>query len=1087
MRDVALHPLVPVLALLSALVLASCDEGTAPTAPAGIEALTAVTDVSVGDTLELRVRITDGDGNGVAGVKVGWAVTEGDGAVAPEASTTADDGAAATTWVVGGTAGEQAVEASVEALDAVTFTATAAAGTAATVAVAPDTVVLDALGDTASLEAEVTDAYGNPLGTEPSWRSLDTTVVTLAGGRPVAEGNGLAGVVAEAGPGADTGWVAVAQVATDLTATLPEDTLAVGDTVAGGVEAWDANGRGIASPEVAWSSSDTTVARVSAAGQVRGVGAGSAWIRAAAEGVTDSASVTVRGLAALVCDGLRFVDTAGVPLDTIALEGIPDTLQSPRYAEVVSGADTGSAFVERFEDGTGYMQVPVMPGGDPAGGVVQARVTGGTIACPARPFTIEPLPEASGAFRALVDSISALLDFEASNLGLDPAALDGADPDTLSQIYWPLLLGQYMIDGSTNPNSVQALLDGTAPALDGDTVPVRVLDGLLARTGAAAALQAHMDSLRDRATAGGAGADGGAFGTPARAVTRFECDPPFVDSAGPLDQCMRTAFLADFELEATKQFRDNVSTLVGAAGLIPGAGTISLGAGLLIWIHGKVLEGTARLLPRTFAEADFTMGQDVWLEDEAGSSQWSDAWVIARSDGWRLDATIVEGLFQALSVSQAYDEYLKSFMDESSTLIQEMADFVLGELYGKMAGATAEGSGIVSISPDSTPPVDISAEQWSESLVQLGDAIELLDHRTYEPRNPGTAQLTVRSNASYFPGDNVSTWKPVEVERMQVVISPDEVRVTPGETVELQVEVVGAATPDVAIAAEQGDVIPQSSSDSVTTVTVSTPTDRSLYPYLVTAEDTSSTGARAYSTERRLDQAVIRTGGQISIAPPGGCVEWGDTLQFSATVTDLDDTSVTWSASAGTVDGAGRFIAPAADAKVTVTATSVAEPSLTATATVQVREQCGCWWEASLIGDFNGSAEGDRAQFGIQDGVVVVIDLWHSSDVTSADNIQPDPVIPAGETALGIQATASGTLPPAFEATAYQWVGHEVVLDVLEHSSRRMLGHAYGTVKADEVVDGEAVERTATLDLWFYADEIPETLDETTSFCNPER
>jgi hypothetical protein len=77
----------------------------------------------------------------------------------------------------------------------------------------------------------------------------------------------------------------------------------------------------------------------------------------------------------------------------------------------------------------------------------------------------------------------------------------------------------------------------------------------------------------------------------------------------------------------------------------------------------------------------------------------------------------------------------------------------------------------------------------------------------------------------------------------------------------------------------------------------------------------------------------------VSISPVTATLTSGGTQQFTATVINSDDTTVTWSASQGTISISGLFSAPtvAQSTVVNVTATSVADPSKSAVATVTVQ------------------------------------------------------------------------------------------------------------------------------------------------------
>ena len=77
----------------------------------------------------------------------------------------------------------------------------------------------------------------------------------------------------------------------------------------------------------------------------------------------------------------------------------------------------------------------------------------------------------------------------------------------------------------------------------------------------------------------------------------------------------------------------------------------------------------------------------------------------------------------------------------------------------------------------------------------------------------------------------------------------------------------------------------------------------------------------------------------VTVSPPSATLSAGQTQQFTASVTGSSNTAVTWSISpsAGTISAGGLYMAPASIASqqtVTVTATSQADPTKSATATV---------------------------------------------------------------------------------------------------------------------------------------------------------
>jgi hypothetical protein len=92
----------------------------------------------------------------------------------------------------------------------------------------------------------------------------------------------------------------------------------------------------------------------------------------------------------------------------------------------------------------------------------------------------------------------------------------------------------------------------------------------------------------------------------------------------------------------------------------------------------------------------------------------------------------------------------------------------------------------------------------------------------------------------------------------------------------------------------------------------------------------------------RLEAPPNPPGGQtvsVSLDPPSATVEANGTVAFTATVTGTADTAVTWSVpgtGCGTVSPGGLYTAPGAAGTCQVVATSVADPTRSATAAITV-------------------------------------------------------------------------------------------------------------------------------------------------------
>jgi Tol biopolymer transport system component len=179
-------------------------------------------------------------------------------------------------------------------------------GPAAAVVVSPTPATVAASGDTIVLHATVRDAAGRVLD-HPSvmWTSSDEVIATV-----VADSTGSAGlafatvtgvtpgsvmIIATSGTGSDTASVTVVPPPpiASLRVTPASATLLVETTNRLSATVQDANGKVLAGRPITWTTGDTAVATVDAAGFVRGVGVGSAAVIATSEGVSDTAAIAV--------------------------------------------------------------------------------------------------------------------------------------------------------------------------------------------------------------------------------------------------------------------------------------------------------------------------------------------------------------------------------------------------------------------------------------------------------------------------------------------------------------------------------------------------------------------------------------------------------------------------------------------------------------------------------------------------------------------------------------------------------------------------------------------------------------------------
>lgn len=169
---------------------------------------------------------------------------------------------------------------------------------AVTLRIAPADTTLVAVGAAVQLKATGYDASGKAVGAgTTAWSSLAASVATVdAGGRVTAVAPGDATIVATNGQLSAQAHVAVRQLAATIALALPQTgpVRAFGAVGRASATVLDATGHPIAGAAVTWTSSDTAVATVTAAGgDVVARRNGVATIVAASDGLSASGVLTV--------------------------------------------------------------------------------------------------------------------------------------------------------------------------------------------------------------------------------------------------------------------------------------------------------------------------------------------------------------------------------------------------------------------------------------------------------------------------------------------------------------------------------------------------------------------------------------------------------------------------------------------------------------------------------------------------------------------------------------------------------------------------------------------------------------------------
>ncbi|MBS2022680.1 MAG: Ig-like domain-containing protein [Deltaproteobacteria bacterium] len=165
----------------------------------------------------------------------------------------------------------------------------------------------------------------------------------------------------------------------------------------------------------------------------------------------------------------------------------------------------------------------------------------------------------------------------------------------------------------------------------------------------------------------------------------------------------------------------------------------------------------------------------------------------------------------------------------------------------------------------------------------------------------------------------------VTVNQITITLSPDHARLAPGATATFTATVTGAVDKSVTWTTDGGTI------DSTGNFTAGTSTGS----FTVTAASTRNPA-------RKATAAITVTTAPppaVTVSPTAVAIDQGGSQQFTATVANVTDTSVTWSidpATGGSITSDGLFTAGTVAQDVNIIATSVEDPSASGTAVATI-------------------------------------------------------------------------------------------------------------------------------------------------------
>ena len=254
---------------------------TVPVASVSVSPASAT--VAAGQSVQLTATPKDANGNPLSGRTVTWSSNNTSVAIA--------DVNGNVTAIAAGSATITATSEGQSGTAAITVTNVPVAS----VTVTPASASIQQ-GQTIQLTATPKDANGNALtGRVVTWSSSNTAVASVnAGGFVTSGAAGSATITAASEGKSGTAAITVTSVpVASVTVSPAPGSVQAGQTLQLTATPKDVNGNPLTGRTITWSSSNTSVATVSASGLVTGVVAGSATITATSEGQSGTSAITV--------------------------------------------------------------------------------------------------------------------------------------------------------------------------------------------------------------------------------------------------------------------------------------------------------------------------------------------------------------------------------------------------------------------------------------------------------------------------------------------------------------------------------------------------------------------------------------------------------------------------------------------------------------------------------------------------------------------------------------------------------------------------------------------------------------------------
>lgn len=660
-----------------------------------------------------------------------------------------------------------------------------------------------------------------------------------------------------------------------------------------------------------------------------------------------------------VCTSLELESERTEPLETVRVTGFTEEFGDIPAALVVDEEYESPVVFYLNESGeTGEMLVPPHPTDWREGGDAELIILSEdlSIRCDGFTITIDPIDEQPGETRRVVSTFRDQLQEQIAKYGFNPEEMLSMDLRSVHPQVLPLVSALKLFDPDIYENSLSAILDGTAPLLEGEPLSdetIALFDAITYKSGIIENQTRFFNSLADDLSALTNNPEEDPLLRHSSIETTYIVDPTLLSQAIAEHRILESQGegLSGFATEFGELALSYTSLTTGilAAALAPtvaGAGasaSVSAGtakAATYLAAYNLMMDAVKGVLPSEFSEFELLASPVEFNEDSEEIGEWV-ALLDVRSQGFTLSAS---DIIQFLPTDKLIgNEFTKQKIGEFGA---KTVEFFGQLIFDGLSGA--DQSGVIQI-PSTIWRVYVDTERENEEdyfeweLVYLESwdgsdpfrfyadpSQEIKEDMGYEPLMEGASELRLRVDPEPFdfPVGPVETQEvrvhPIEINfhRGNVTINLNEAS-SEDFDIEILAEVEHADDETLEWEVESDEGFFTIQDELGHHVTYHVPQQKGVY--LVIAEAITDTGPRESLTPPRRESIRVTVtdeeGGSFLVFPDPGCVTLDEEVLFTAL---MDGNEIPFSDLSSTIEGSGSLsgeglFVPGSEGRVSIT------------------------------------------------------------------------------------------------------------------------------------------------------------------------